>query len=125
MDTTTREFLTEHGISESNVDSLTLFEGVPQPDSMDVFYDDQPCEAITLTAGQVMTLRGALRGQVMAWFGALQMDAEGLFEGPADYSFDQSLSTFMALENLLAEAWAACKAQDVEVPDNVPDDFTV
>jgi hypothetical protein len=123
MDTETREFLTEQGISEANIDGLSLFGDVVRPETMDAFTDDQPCEPITLTAGQVMSLRGALRGQVMAWFDSLQLKAAGLWGG--EDRFDEMLTGFLAVENLLAEAWAACKSQDVEVPDEIPDNFTV
>lgn len=116
MDTQDREFLTDLGVSEANIDGLDLFQQVQRPESMDDFHDDTVCEPVTFTAGQVATLRGALRAQVQNMANAMNMAAAGLWDGP-EGGWDPEVEQVLSIENLLAEAWAACKSQDVTVPD--------
>ena len=120
MDTNTREALSSLGISDSVITSFEAFEAVDRPEGNDPFYDDRVCEPITLTAGQVWSLRGALRFQMTEVHRAFDLALMGLYDGP-DEGWDTALSNVLGIDNLLAEAWAACASQDVEIPDYAPE----
>ena len=122
MDTQEREILAELGFTDATLDGIDLFESVTRPDD-DTFHNDAVCDPITLTAGQVWRLRGALRFQMTAIKEGVGMVLAGLAVPPDDWN--DGIGGVLGLDNLLAEAYGACVSQDVQVPDEIPDDFAV
>lgn len=117
FDTDTRTALGMVGITDQNIDALDLFAAVPRPETEDVFYDDTVCEPVTLTAGQVAVIRGALRGNLQRMFDGIEAQVHGFWSYDGDW--DQDVANLLSIENTLAEAWAACKSQDFTVPDTL------
>lgn len=120
MDTTEREILAGLGISDSIVNGLDVFTSTQRPTDDEVFYDPTVCEPVTLTAGQVWSLRGALRFQMTEVYNALSLAAAGIYDGP-ERGWDEALGNLLGLDNLLAEMYAGCVAAGVEIPDYAPE----
>lgn len=121
------EVLDAAGIERQHHARLDLFVSVPKPTDEEVFFDSTSAGSVTLTAGQVQTLRGALRGQMQKLLETAAMtvqlgDLAPLF-GVHPRDWNRDLCNLLDLEDTLAPVWASAKAADVIVPDSVPDDL--
>jgi hypothetical protein len=127
IDAETTEILTSAGVSQDTLPRLDLFASVARPDSIEGFFDPTPAAPVSLTVGQVQTLRGALRGQVANLVTMLQMQVEmgdlavllGLI--PQDLDAQRDLTAFLDLEDALSASYAGSTA--VVVPDSLPDEW--
>lgn len=114
------------GVSPNTEARLDLFARVMPPETRDGFTDPKPV-TVTLTVGQVMTLRGGLRHVMTALLDRMahaekvsQVTGIPVHAMIDTENADVLLREVLDAEDGLAEAWARGQDIKVEIPDSMP-----